>query len=364
MKIPFNKVMPLNSSNLNENWGIAKQSCNTLLEDKFNFKSIFYTNSCTSALLTILLSIDLNNEAEIILPAYQYFGIANAIKLIYPKNKLVFVDSCGDNINPSFEQYQAKISDKTKLVVCLHYGGNAKDTALLAKYCKANNIILIEDAAHAIGAFYKQQALGTFGDFSIFSFHSTKNITTGQGGMLVVNNNYYYECILKTYNRGTNRHLISTDKFLFYQPIQISCSFELSELLYSCLHEQIKLIDTITASRRNSCLFYEHHIKEKLLELGFYFPKISFEESSCHIYYLYAKDNAQRNAFIDVMNQYNIQVFFHYQSLTHFSLYNENQQITQNASIASETLLRLPLYNFMQQDELDYIGAVIQKIKL
>ena len=181
------------------------------LSKSLGFKNIHLTNSCTSALEISALSLNLKRSDEIILPSFTF--VTTASSFARTGCKLKFCDIQKNTMMPSFNDIKKCITKKTKVIIIVHYQGySVSYLDQLKSLCKKKKIYLIEDAAQALGSYYKNKPLGSFGDFACFSFHETKNIHTGSGGMLVINNKKFINKVNCIFDKGTNRHLMNNKK--------------------------------------------------------------------------------------------------------------------------------------------------------
>ena len=194
------------------------------LKKLYQFNHIHLTNSCTSALEMSALLIDLKPNDEVILPSYTY--ITTGSSFARAGCKLRYCDIQRHNLMPSFDQIKSCVNKKTKVIVIVHYKGFSVDYLdKLQNFCKKNKIFLVEDAAQAFGSYFKKTPLGKFGDFGCFSFHNTKNIHAGIGGMIVVNNKKFIEKSNFVFDKGNDRSLVVANKKKYYSWVEIGSSF-------------------------------------------------------------------------------------------------------------------------------------------
>ena len=183
--------------------GDFTKACHEFFQNRYGFEKVLLTTSCTDALEMSALLLNIKEGDEVIIPSYTFVSTANAFAL--RGAKIVFADSNHDHPNISMESIRQCISPKTKAIVAVHYGGAACDMDELQSICKEHSIYLVEDAAQAIESFYKDKPLGSFGDCATFSFHETKNVVSGEGGLLVVNNDKLTARAEIIWEKGTNR---------------------------------------------------------------------------------------------------------------------------------------------------------------
>ena len=364
MKIVFNKIYKSRNEkdyilDTIENDISYQKDIEKIFHDRFRIENFYLCPSATNALETIALAIDVKNDDELILPSYTLSSTANAFAL--RGAKLRFADSKKDNPNIDIENIKKLISSKTKAIVVVHYGGFACDIEEIADLCKQKNIFLIEDAAQALNSFYKNKALGTFGDFSVFSFHKTKNITCGEGGALVVNNKKYINKIEKIHNKGTNLEDFKNNKVEKYEWTSLGLSGTLAEINKSYLFAQLLEIDVIDRIRKGLWKNYYQSLSELKEQISL--PEIKEgEKINYHIFYIVCKSNKERNKFQTYLLKNGIETMFHFNSL-HKSIYFKNKyqgEELKNSDIFSDCLLRLPIYpDLLKEEQNKIIDTII-----
>ena len=218
--------------------GVNTEKICKSLKKKYNFKNILLTNSCTSALEISSIVIGFEKGDEVIMPSYTF--ITTGGSFARTKAKIVYCDIDRKNLMPTFSDIKSKVTKKTKAIVIVHYQGFCVEYLLeLKKFCKKKNIILVEDAAQAIGTKFKNKYLGTIGDMSCFSFHHTKNIHSGIGGCLVINNPKFIKKSVFAHDKGSDRTLQTKNLVKWYSWVSLGSSFLMSELHASYLYPQI-----------------------------------------------------------------------------------------------------------------------------
>lgn len=364
MKIPFNIPCV---------WGDEQKNLKNVIErrkfsGKGNFvqkssnelkiitgaKEIFFTPSCTSALEMCSLILDIQLGDEIILPAFTH--VASANPFIQKGAKIVWCDIRKDTKNIDEVLLESLITKRTKAVVIVHYGGVACEMDRIVNICKQNNISLIEDAAMAIGAKYKGKPLGSFGDLAVISFHETKNIQCGEGGVLLVNNPKFFEKAVRLYDRGTNRREFENGKADFYTWTMSSSNFLMPELTAAFLYSQLIHLSEINRKRLEDWKFYYARLADFLLPKML--PIITKDvEPNGHTFYLVLSSENERNNLIAYLKRENIQSVFHYIPLHHAPFWEGkysqvNLQVTDRIS---KTIIRLPLYFEIRKEEIEKI---------
>lgn len=368
--IPFN--IPFISGNETENISDVlahKQLANgggytnkvkALLKTNYGFNDVFLTSSCTSAIELCTLSIDLKPGDEVILPSYTFASTPNPF--LMRGCRIIFADCSKDYPNLNLKSIQNKITSKTKVVMTMHYGGANNDVEELANFCKENEILLIEDAAQAIDSTNNKGALGSFGDFSVFSFHDTKNITCGEGGMLVVNNPKYVNNAEYAYQYGTNKLDFVNGKVTNYEWVSLGLSNKLSEISAAFLFAQLSEINMVTAKRKSIYYAYYESLKQinsNLVSL----PSPHFKQINYHNFFLLLKDTPTRKALIEFMNANGVTCTSHYVPL-HQSEFAKTQglliETLPNSEYFGSHILRLPMYFDLSISEVKSITSLIK----
>lgn len=349
----------ISSSKIGSN-GDFTQKCQQFFESKYGFKKVFLTPSCTDALEMCALLINTKEGDEIIVPSYTFVSTANAF--ILQGAKIVFADSESNSPNIDTATIEALITPKTKAIVCVHYAGMACDMERLMNLCTKHQLYLIEDAAQAIDSFYQGKALGSIGHLAAFSFHETKNITCGEGGMLVINDERLIPRaeIIREY--GTNRSQFIRGEVAQYGWIDKGSSNMPSELLAAFLYAQLECLSEIQAKRILLWNQYEKLLKP-LQDLGLIqLPEVSSSiKHNAHIFYIICQNKIQRTALINALKAENINAVFHYNALhqsTYFKDKHDGRNLP-NSDKYTDCLLRLPLYYDLTLDEVQHIATII-----
>ncbi len=370
-KISFNIPLRLNSSIQNVNKFLkSKEPLHgpgkniELIKKKikkfYNFKNIHLTNSCTSALEMSGLMLRLKKDDEIIVPAFSF--ITTASSFARTGCKLKYCDIQRTNLMPSFDQIKRCINKKTKAIVIVHYQGYSVDYLdKLQSFCKKKKIILIEDAAQSFGAYFKNKPLGSFGDFACFSFHETKNLHSGLGGMLVVNNKKFIDQSYSVFDKGTNRYLVERKKIKYYSWVDIGSSFMMSELSASYLLPQIINHKKIFLFRKKLYLRYLKNFNGWLKD-QFYLTNNHKYKYNYHAFVIILKKN-NREKFLDYLKLNKIQAVISYTPLHKSKAgkkYYSKKDNLNKSNLHINRIVRLPLHNYLNIKEIDYIS---QKIK-
>jgi dTDP-4-amino-4,6-dideoxygalactose transaminase len=342
--------------------GIFTQKCHHFFEEKYGFKKCLLTTSCTDALELAALLIDIQPGDEVIIPSYTFVSTANAFAL--RGAKVIFADSTGFNPNLDAFSLRGLITPKTKAVVPVHYAGIACDMDTIIAIADEYSLWVVEDAAQAIDSFYHGKPLGGIGHLGAFSFHETKNIISGEGGMLVINDEQFAQRAEIIREKGTNRSAFFRGEVDKYGWVSLGSSFLPSEVISAFLYAQLEHLDDIQARRKWLWGRYLEGLYEPLQTKGIQFPQlIEGATNNAHMFYLICKNLEQRTALLDALKSAGIWAVFHYLSL-HKSPYYR-QKYTGSAlpwsDFYSDTLVRLPLFYELKEEEQDLIISVILK---
>lgn len=325
-------------------------------KEQYGAQEAVLTASCTNALELAALLLDIKKSDEVIIPAYTYVSTANAFELRGAKLRLC--DSAADTPNIDLQKLEALITPKTKAIVVIHYGGISVDMYRLKEIARKHNVFLIEDAAHAIDAYYDSRRLGSFGDLSTFSFHETKNITSGQGGVLLINNKEFVERARILRDCGTNRHNFHLGLVDKYTWIDVGSVYNLSELNCAYLYPQLANIEFITQKRKQLWNNYRDGLSRLQKKGLFQFPFVSdLCEHNAHIFYIILKSRKERDSLLLYLKEQGITATFHYSGLHQCPYYQGKYKRIKlpNAEKFSGSLLRLPLYFDLSFEQQAYI---------
>jgi dTDP-4-amino-4,6-dideoxygalactose transaminase len=332
------------------------------MENKYGFNKCLLTTSCTDALELAALLLDIKEGDEVILPSYTFVSTANAFAL--RGAKLVFADSNSLNPNIDANAIASLITPNTKVIVVVHYAGIACDMKTIMKIANKHNIFVVEDAAQAIDAYYFKKPLGAIGHLAAFSFHETKNIQSGEGGMLVINDDSFSKKAEIIREKGTNRSAFFRGEVDKYGWVSVGSSFLASDITAAFLYAQFLHIDEIQKTRVKIWDKYNRAFKVLSDKMLVTLPQlIEGATNNGHMYYLICKNVKQRDELIAFLKSNQVSAVFHYQSL-HKSSYFAKQYKGQhliNADFYSDTLVRLPLFKSMQPFEQQYIIDLVLK---
>lgn len=336
--------------------------CNNWIKNKINCKESFLVNSCTSALEMCALLLNIKPGDEIIMPSYTFVSTANAFVLRGGKPVFVDIEKYTLNINPI--EIEKAITKKTKAIVVVHYAGVSCNMEKIKKISKKYNLYLIEDAAHAILAKYKNTYLGSFGDLATFSFHETKNLHCGSGGALIVNNKKFLEKAKILYNKGTNRDRFNRNLVRKYTWIDKGSAYAMNQINAAILYSQFKKSKKIFNKRIRLWNRYYSFFNKFKNPYVIQIPKIpKIAEHNGHIFYIIVKNS--RDKIIRKLNKNKINAVFHYIPLhtspggKKFGKSLGNLKIT---NFLSKRIIRLPLYSNLKVSEQKIIFEKIKKV--
>lgn len=342
--------------------------CHEKFQKDFGFKKCLLTNSCTDALEMAAILTGIESGDEVIIPSYTFVSTANAF--ILRGAKVIFADSRLDH--PGIDEYSIErlITPKTKVIVPVHYGGVSCNMDVIMDIALRHNLFVVEDAAQAIDSFYingnnEKVPLGSIGHLATFSFHETKNIVSGEGGMLVVNHPAFFKRSEIIWEKGTNRSAFFRGEINKYGWVDIGSSFLPSEIIAAFLFAQLENISIIQEKRlllwQRYYLGLEDWANKHEVRLP-YLPE--FSTNNAHMFYLIFKSSEHRSLVIKQLKENGVMAVFHYLSLhssKFFYDYHDGRNLF-NSDFYSDTLLRLPMYFSLNENDVDYIINVLNKI--
>lgn len=343
--------------------GEFNNKCNEWLEEKFSCKKALLTTSCTHALEMAAILAGIEPGDEVIMSSYTFVSTANAFVLRGATP--VFVDIRPDTMNIDERLIEEAITDKTKAIVPVHYAGAGCEMEKIMKIADEHNLLVIEDAAQGVMAKYKNEYLGTIGDIGCYSFHETKNYTSGEGGAILINNEKFIERAEIIREKGTNRSKFFRGQIDKYTWVDVGSSYILSEINAACLYAQLERAEKINWKRRKMWKLYYEKLKP-LEEKGFI--KLPFIPGECqhnaHIFYIKTNDLEKRSKLMTYLDEQGIESAFHYIPL-HSSkagskfgrFYGEDKWTT----CESERLLRLPIYYGLKDEEIKKVVSAIKE---
>ncbi|WP_102505113.1 dTDP-4-amino-4,6-dideoxygalactose transaminase [Salinivibrio kushneri] len=340
--------------------GTFTVKCHEFFEKRYGFKKCLLTTSCTDALEMASILLDIKPGDEVIAPSYTFVSSVNAFTL--RGADIVFADSYDDHPNVDPQHIEKLITPKTKAIVVVHYAGVACDMDAIMGLAKQYNIAVVEDAAQAIDSYYKGRPLGSIGTFGTFSFHETKNIIAGEGGLLAINDERYIQRAEIIREKGTNRSSFFRGEVAKYGWVDIGSSFLPSDIIAAYLYAQLENIDGIQARRKAIWQRYYDNLSDVLTNSGIQLPKINENSTNnAHVFYLVCENIEQRTELIKVLRDNGIHAVFHYLSLHQSEYYQSrhNGNDLPNSDKFTDTLVRLPLFYELTDEQVDYVCSVI-----
>ncbi len=338
--------------------------CHSWLQQQTTAAKVLLTHSCTSALEMASILCDLHPGDEVIMPSYTFVSTANAVVLRHAVP--VFVDIRPDTMNINEQLIEAAITPRTKAICVVHYAGVACEMDTIMEIARRYNLKVIEDAAQGFMSTYKGRALGSIGEFAAMSFHETKNVISGEGGALFVNDPAYTDLAEIIWEKGTDRSKFFRGEVDKYTWQHVGSSFLPSELIAAFLWAQLEKGDTITQSRLDVWEYY--HAAFQSLEANEHMrrPVVPAEcGHNAHMYYVIMPTHELRDAAMEELKKLNINAIFHYVPL-HSSPGGQRYTRTHGPMDVTDSLsarlLRLPLYNHMPSNLWAEVATAVEKV--
>lgn len=367
--IPFNKPYfsgrelkyleeVCHSTTMSGNGDFTKK-CHTFFEQKYGFRKCLLATSGTDALEMCAMLCNLKPGDEVIVPSYTF--VSTALAFLREGAKVVFADSSAENPNMEVEQIEPLINEKTKVIAVVHYAGVACDMDAIMALAEKHNLLVVEDAAHCIDSFYKGRPLGSIGHLGAFSFHETKNISSGEGGMCVINDERFVRRSEIIWEKGTNRAEFYRGMVNKYGWVDMGSSFLPSEFNAAYLWAQLEQLDDIQGKRKHIWNRYFEGLNGKIgkeVKLP-YIPE--YATNNAHMFYLLCPSLEYRTALMKFLKENDVQTTFHYLPL-HSSKYYEDKHDGRklpNCDRYGNTLVRLPLFYELTDWEIDKIVKLI-----
>ena len=371
MSIPFNKpyltgkeahymYQAVYTGKLSGN-GVFTKKCQTFFENQYGFKKALLTTSCTDALEMAAILCDVQPGDEVIVPSYTF--VSSALAFVRQGAKIVFADSYGDNPNVDADKIEALITPKTKVIVPVHYAGVACDMDKIMEIAVRHNLLVVEDAAQAIDSFYKGKALGSIGHLAAFSFHETKNIIAGEGGLLAINDERFIRRAEIIWEKGTNRAEFFRGEVNKYGWVDVGSSFLPSEIVAAFLWAQIEHLNSIQEKRKDLWNAYYTNLKP-LEEAGeIKLPTIpTYATNNAHMFYIVCNSLKDRTKLIECLKGHGFGAVFHYLSL-HSSPYYASKHDGRdlpNCDRFADCLVRLPMFYELEKEQ---VALIVDAIK-
>ncbi len=328
--------------------------CQQFFGDKYGMDKCLLTTSCTHALEMSSILLNIQPGDEVILPSFTFVSTANAFAL--KGAKLRFVDSRSDHPGMDESQLESLINEKTKLIVPVHYAGVACDMDLIMDIAARHSLFVVEDAAQAIDSYYKQKPLGTLGHLATFSFHETKNLIAGEGGMIAINDSRWNDRSEIVWEKGTNRSAFfrgETDK---YGWVDLGSSYYPSDMVAAFLYSQLMHLEEIQSRRQRIWERYAKGLQSIAQRVAL--PSIpEYATNNYHMFYLVCTESKERDELLSYLRKQDIQAVFHYQSLhrsTYFQKRYQGPELPQSERYSYQ-LVRLPFFLDLTESDQDRI---------
>lgn len=349
----------VNSLHISGNGNFTRK-CQQFFVNRYNFNKVLLTSSCTDALEMAAILTEVKPGDEVIVPAYTFVSSANAFAL--RGAKIIFVDSLPDNPNIDPEKLEELITEKTKVIVPVHYAGVACDMDRIMEIANKHSILVVEDAAQAIDSYYKGKPLGSIGHLAAFSFHETKNIISGEGGMLVINDDRYKKRAEIIWEKGTNRAAFFRGEVNKYGWVDLGSSFLPSDVTAAFLYAQLEDLDKIQDKRKEVWSGYSMQLSS-LEKYGVGLPVIpDFATNNAHMFYLVCNNLEERTQLIKFLKEKEIYAVFHYLGLHKSEYYIKNQGKIGKLPISEkfeDCLVRLPFFYDLSEEDIQRITSSI-----
>jgi dTDP-4-amino-4,6-dideoxygalactose transaminase len=338
------------------------QKCHKYFEDKYGFKKVLLTTSCTDALEMCAMLADIKPGDEVIIPSFTF--VSTAVAFVRQGAKIIFADSNSQNPNLDANLLESLITPRTIAIVPVHYAGISCDMDMIMDIAKKHNLLVIEDAAQAIDSYYKGKALGSIGNLAAFSFHETKNLNAGEGGMLTINDERFIKRAEIIWEKGTNRSEFFRGEVDKYGWVDTGSSFLPSEIIAAYLYAQLENIDMIQTKRKEIWQLYykglEKVCQDNRIQLPFIPP---YATNNGHMFYLVCSSLDQRTSLIDHLKNDGIHSVFHYLSLHNSPYYKDKHdgRNLANSDRYTDQLLRLPFFYELTLQDVERIIDSVKK---
>ena len=342
--------------------GTFTKRCHAFFEERYGFKKCLLATSGTDALEMCAMLCELKPGDEVIVPSYTF--VSTAIAFLREGAKVVFADSGTANPNVTAENIAPLINERTRVIAVVHYAGVACDMDSIMALAEQHHLLVVEDAAHSVDSFYKGRPLGSIGHLAAFSFHETKNISSGEGGMLAVNDERFIRRSEIIWEKGTNRAEFYRGMVNKYGWCDIGSSFLPSEFNAAFLWAQLEALDDIQGRRKRIWEIYDHALRGHVEDTGIQLPDVpDYATNNGHMYYLVCPSLDFRTRLMAWLKEHGVQTTFHYLPL-HSSVYYKDQfkgEPLVNCDRYGDCLVRLPLfYELTDAEAADIARLVIE----
>ncbi len=368
--IPFNKpyltgkethyiYQAVSSGKLSGN-GLFTQKCQRFFESTYGFRKALLTTSCTDALEMCAILCNIGPGDEVIVPSYTF--VSTALAFVREGATIVFADSGTNHPNLDAGKLEALITPRTKVIVPVHYAGVACDMDTIMDLANKYNLIVVEDAAQAVDSYYKGRPLGSIGHLAAFSFHETKNVIAGEGGLLAINDERFMRRAEIIWEKGTNRAEFFRGAVNKYGWVDTGSSFLPSEIMAAFLLAQLENLENIQAKRKQLWETYYSLLKPLADQGCFKLPTMpDYATNNAHMFYLVCNNLDERTTLIETLKQQDIGAVFHYLSLHNSPYYSSRHdgRALPESDRYTDCLVRLPMYYELEPEEVKTICSII-----
>jgi len=345
--------------------GMFTQKCHGYFEQRFGFKKVLLTTSCTDALEMCAILADIKPGDEVIIPSYTF--VSTALAFVRQGAKITFADSRTDNPNIDADHIEDLINERTRAIVPVHYAGISADMDKIMVLADKYKLLVIEDSAQGIDSYYRGKPLGSIGHLAAFSFHETKNINAGEGGMLAINDERFIKRAEVIWEKGTNRSEFFRGEVNKYGWVDTGSSFLPSEIIAAYLYAQLENLDDIQKRRKKIWETYFEGLSGWSKENRVILPIIpDYATNNGHMFYMVFNDISERTRMIDNLKKNSIHSVFHYLSLHRSQFYKDKYEGSElpNSDHYTDCLLRLPLFFELTDEDLDIIVETVKSVNL
>ena len=340
--------------------GVFTKKCQHYFESKYGIKKALLTTSCTDALEMCAILCNIKPGDEVIVPSYTF--VSSALAFVRQGARIIFADSYSEQPNIDPEKIEALITPRTKAIVPVHYAGVACDMDRIMDISNKHNLFVVEDAAQAIDSYYKGRPLGSIGHLAAFSFHETKNIIAGEGGLLAINDEQFIRRAEIIWEKGTNRAEFFRGEVNKYGWVDTGSSFLPSEIIAAFLWAQLENLEVIQAKRKQLWEEYYRLLKPLEEQGKIQLPRIpDYATNNGHMFYVICNNLAERTALISKLKDAGIGAVFHYLSLHTSPYYNDKHDGRElpNCDRYADCLVRLPMYFELELSDVNRICDII-----
>lgn len=338
--------------------------CHRFFEERYGFRKCLLTTSGTDALEMCAMLCCLQPGDEVIVPSYTF--VSSALAFLREGAKVVFADSGPDDPNVTAAAIEPLITPRTRVLVVVHYAGVACDMDAIMALAAKHNLLVVEDAAQAVDSYYKDRPLGSIGHLGAFSFHESKNIHCGEGGMLTINDERFLRRAEILWEKGTNRAEFYRGMVNKYGWCDMGSSFLPSELNAAYLWAQLEQMDDIQSRRKHIWQMYREGLSD-LAEQGVVMPALpDYATNNAHIFYMVCRSLDERTRLIASLKEQGVMATFHYLPLHASSYYHDKHdgRALPNCDRYGDGLVRLPLYYELTDEEVHEIIRLVRRFYL